>query len=470
MALTSPGLVPASVMLAEPPPTWLAEWGRFAADFDYAGAAADLDAQTRLVVLDCLGVIAAGMQEPEARALAQRLAVSGGAGIAVGAGRHLHGGDAAFLNGVAGTMLELDEGNSFARGHPGIHVLPALLSGIGGQGLDGTGFLRAFLLGYEACARVGAATRLRPTLHPHGTWGVIGAAIAAAAAEAATAERLVAAFNVSASMGVGSSLRAMLEGATVRNAYAGLAARNGLYAWDLVATGFSGEIDGVRTVYETVLGQQFDPSAMTEALGTRWEIQRNYFKRHAACRFTHGALDVLDRLMAEHGPFDPDAVASIAVESYAMAAQLDAPRPANTLAAKFSIPFAMATTLVHGGASVPAFRAEALADERIARLAERVSVTENPDHTAMLPAKRPAAVTITFHDGRTLSGQTEYNRGDASDPYSADEIVEKFMDLAAPVWGEAHARRLHGAVAALGSRESLADLRDALAQPPRVAA
>ena len=32
-------------------------------------------------------------------------------------------------NGTAGTMLELDEGNQYARGHPGIHVVPAALGG-----------------------------------------------------------------------------------------------------------------------------------------------------------------------------------------------------------------------------------------------------------------------------------------------------------------------------------------------------
>ncbi|MCZ7676225.1 MAG: MmgE/PrpD family protein [Roseovarius sp.] len=350
------GLTPASVMLAEPAPARARTWSDFAGDFDLRRAEPALIARARLVLLDCIGAIAAGMQEPEARALAARLARTPGDGIAVGAGLRLHGGDAAFLNGVAGTMLELDEGNSFARGHPGIHVLPALLSGIGGAGLDGIGFLRAFVLGYEAGARVGTATRLRPAIHPHGTWGVIGAAVAAAAAEGAGGRDIVRTMNVSAALGPGSSLRAMLEGVTVRNAYAGVAARNGLYAWDLVASGFTGETDALRSVYSGVLAEAFDAATMTGELGTRWEIRRNYFKRHAACRFTHGALDVLAELIARHGPFDPDAVARIEVESYAMAAQLDAPAPPTMLAAKFSVPFAVATMLVHGAASVSAFR------------------------------------------------------------------------------------------------------------------
>ena len=36
--------------------------------------------------------------------------------------------DAALLNGTAGTWLELDEGNLFAKGHPGIQVVPAAVA------------------------------------------------------------------------------------------------------------------------------------------------------------------------------------------------------------------------------------------------------------------------------------------------------------------------------------------------------
>ena len=53
--------------------------------------------------------------------------------------------------------------------------------------------------------------------------------------------------------------------------------------------GFVGEADGVGTVYGTVIADNFQPDEMVLELGERWEIARNYFKRHAACRYTHGA-------------------------------------------------------------------------------------------------------------------------------------------------------------------------------------
>lgn len=466
MTIVTPGIVPASVLLAEPRPDWLDAWGRFAAGFTFDALSPDLLAQAKLVLLDCLGAIASGMQEPEVQALAARLARRGAGDTAViGAGLSLRGDDAAFLNGTAGTALELDEGNSFARGHPGIHVLPAALATALARGRSGRDLLTAFIVGYEFGARTGAACRLRPTVHPHGTWGTIGAATATALLEGADAGQIVETLNVSATLSGAVSLRAMLEGATVRNAYCGFSNRNGLMAWDLVASGFSGEIDAIRTVYGAILAEGFRPELMAEELGTRFEIQRNYFKRHAACRYTHGALDVLTGLLAAHGPIAPDSLVSAEVETYAYAAQLDNPAPRSMLAAKFSLPFAIATTLVNGSSGVPAFRQKAVADPRVRALANRVTVTERADFSALLPEKRPSRVTLRLADGRVLAGETMTNRGDAVDPYTPDEVRAKFLDLAAPVWGDAHAARILAAVETIETTASLTDLNGLLAAP-----
>ena len=32
------------------------------------------------------------------------------------------------MNGTAGTWLEMDEGNQFCKGHPGMHTIPAALA------------------------------------------------------------------------------------------------------------------------------------------------------------------------------------------------------------------------------------------------------------------------------------------------------------------------------------------------------
>ena len=131
-----------------------------------------------------IAAIVGGSAEPEMQALAGKLAARrrrppcwpawGGRGASADV--------AALLNGTAGTFLEMDEGNRFSRGHPAMHVIPAALALCEQRGGDAHAFLSALVVGYEVGSRIGAASRLRASMHPHGTWGTIGAAAACARA------------------------------------------------------------------------------------------------------------------------------------------------------------------------------------------------------------------------------------------------------------------------------------------------
>ena len=83
------------------------------ADFAAATRIEDLSPEARergrWIIADCIPVVAAGMQEPEMKALAAKHLASAAAGNAsvIGAGRRAAPLDAALLNGTAGTWLEL---------------------------------------------------------------------------------------------------------------------------------------------------------------------------------------------------------------------------------------------------------------------------------------------------------------------------------------------------------------------------
>ena len=230
----------------------------------------------------------------------------------------------------------------------------------------------------------------------------------------------------------------------------------GLLAWDLAQGGFTGERDGVASVFGGIAADDFRPDEMVSDLGSRWEIARNYFKRHAACRYTHAALDALERIVEEAGGrILPHEVESMTVETYVWAAQLDHPRPASMLAAKFSLPFSLATALAHGGASLDAFRDKARADAGVLALAAKVSVDEDPALTALLPAQRPARVRLKLKDGRTFQATAMTNKGDTEDPYRADDILAKFHEVVTPVLGRGKSDRIAAACLQLEQEPSL---------------
>lgn len=456
------------VMRRPDTPAWLSQLGQFCVALRYEDLPEPVVTRTLQVIGDCIAAIAAGAQEPETIALATRMATTDDASGAavIGVGRRAAPSLAAFLNGTAGTMLELDEGNQFCRGHPGIHVVPAVLAAAGRLKASGRDIVTAIALGYEIGARIGIASKLRITMHPHGTWGTVGAAVAIAWLERRDAAGMIETINVASSLGLSTSRRTMLEGGTVRNSFAGFSNQIGLMVSDLVAAGFTGEADGLGTVYGTVIADDWRPEEMVAELGERWEIARNYFKRHACCRYNHGALDALAEITRREGRLNPAAIERVDVATYIWAAQLAGQEPHNMLAAKFSLPFSIATTIAHGAATVPAFREPARTDEMIRALARRIFVREDPEATAKLPALRPAHVTITLTDGRVLEAQALTNRGDTEDPYTPAEVRQKFFDLAVPVWGQSRAEAIIAAVDALPQAPDTAALDDLLAAPP----
>ena len=153
---------------------------------------------------------------------------------------------------------------------------------------------------------------------------------------------------------------------------------------------------------------------------------------------------------------DPARIERVEVASYAFAAELDDPKPRNVLAGKFSVPFAVATTLVNGSSAVGSFTGENVANPEILALAARVTVREDPAMSAQLPDRRPARVTVTLADGTTLTAGTETNRGDWADPYPPEEIRTKYLSLTARLWPEHAAAAVWDAVMAL---ESETDMR-----------
>ena len=141
-------------------------------------------------------------------------------------------------------------------------------------------------------------------------------------------------------------------------------------------------------------------------------------------------------------------------------------RRRNTLAARFSIPFAVATRLVNGNSGVRSFGWEAVRDARVLALAQRVQVREDPAMTRRLPQERPARVTVHGRDGRRVVAEVASNRGDEAAPYTEQELRAKFEDLCACAWPRSHAQAVLAATLDLGRGTAMADWLPLLLQSP----
>jgi 2-methylcitrate dehydratase PrpD len=416
----------------------------------------------KAVVLDTLGAILAGSRLEENARLADLAAERSGAGRAatlIGRARKAEPMFAALANATAGVALEMDEGNRWGGGHPSIHTLPAALAVAEELAADGPRFIEALIAGYEITSRLGGATRQRPNVHSHGTWGTAGAAVAVARLLGHEPASLRTVINLATSMSPANTWTPCFEGATIRNLYPGRAGLQGILAVHLLQCGFTPIKVAPADVYGTILADEFSAAAAVEGLGDDdrvpvFRIERNYFKFHACCYYNHPALDAVHRLVRE-SKIDHADVAGVTVTSIPFVTRMADTAPPNMLAAKFSIPYAVAAAVVRHGTSVDAFVDSARDDVRIQGLAGRVTV--RGDETMSVRSDGVMArVAIALRDGRTLAGETRVAHGDATDPSDRAERLEKFAMLAAPVIGAARVKEV---VAAVDALETLKDIR-----------
>jgi len=429
-------------------------------------------AATKLVLLDTLGAIVAGSAEPENVELARLAAARTSQGSATLIGQRAKADPfwAALTNAAAGVALEVDEGNRLGGGHPAIHVVPGALAVAEDRGLGGRRLLESLVAGYEVGSRIGGATTVRANVHSHGTWGTISTAVAVARLGEAPAERVRAVINLAGSMSPANTWTPALEGATIRNLYPGRSAFHGMLAVDLQRCGFTGLDDAPSDVYGTLLADAFDESAAVAGLDAlaradaereRYRIEQNYFKLHACCRFNHFALDAVMELRRRHR-LEASAVGKVEVLTIPFAVRMSEPAPTSPLGARFSIPWAIAASIVLGRTDPSAFDETALSDPRVRDLARRVVIATDPAMSPRRVDAPTARVRIVLRDGRTLEESTTVVRGDALSPVPREEITAKFLALTSPVLGDAHARKVVEAVAEIDTIGDIRALTDML--------
>ena len=413
-------------------------------------------AAAKLVLLDTLGAIVAGSAMPENGALARFATGRAPSGAATVLG-HRGKSDAfwaALTNATAGVALEVDEGSRLGGGHPAIHVVPGALAVAEERRLDGRRLIESVVAGYEVGSRIGGATTARANVHSHGTWGTISTAVAVAKLGGADAVTVRAIMNLAASMSPANTWTPALEGATIRNLYPGRSAFQGILAVELQRCGFTGLGDAPSDVYATILADRFEPEAAVAGLDAleradrargAYRIEQNYFKLHACCRFNHFALDAVMALRRAHR-LTADDIEQVEIVTIPFAVRMGEPAPASSLAARFSIPWAVAAALVLGRTDPAAFDATALADERIRALARRVVISTDQAMTPRRADLPTARVRLVARGGRTLEQTTSVVRGDALSPVPREEITAKFLNLAGPILGESGARKIADAV------------------------
>lgn len=383
----------------------------------------------KLRVLDWFGCALAGAHYPQMKIAGAYLRQAGGRpeATALSIVEKLPVRSAAFLNGIAGHVCELDDGHRTAIGHPGSITLPVALALAEANGKTGREFLRSVIVGYDMFARLGRTvnpTHYR-TWHTTGTCGTIAAAATAANLLGLTPEQANNAIGIACTMAGG-----LVEsfGTHAKAVNIAEACQSGVDAAMLALRGLTGSHSALLGKKGFVAATCTDPHIENLKNPSEESLVSDtaFFKVYASCGHTNSPLDCLYAIMKEH-PIDRSQIEKISVKTYKVSVDVaGAMKTESEDVAKFSIPYCFAISLKYGTVGLPQFAESVRRDPEILDLARRVEVTEDPEATKLFP-RRVAEVTITFKDGSTVSHKV-WNSNDQADP---SVIVAKFKNAAA---------------------------------------
>jgi 2-methylcitrate dehydratase PrpD len=340
---------------------------------------------------------------------------------------------AASANGMAITWCELDEGFRNASCHGGAYTIPALLAEAEAQGRTVEEVLRALAIAYEVTTRFALAFPFPVfNVHPHAAFAALGGAAAASLARRQDASTMLAAVTGGASMSFAGPFDTAVEGALVRNAWTAAGAWIGLRAADWAEAGIGGNDVTPYDVFVGAYKTRAIPEALVEGLGSVWSVTNGYHKVFACCGYAHSAveatLELLGRMQKKK-----DEIAEIVVEAAPGGQALRNADPETVLAAKFSMPHAIAATVQLGTAGASAFTQDKLEDVEISKLRKRVRLQPYPD-IKPAPNDRPARVTLRFNDGAEMSAVVESARGGADKPFDEPTLLSKLAETSAAVF------------------------------------
>jgi 2-methylcitrate dehydratase PrpD len=201
----------------------------------------------------------------------------------------------------------------------------------------------------------------------------------------------------------------VMAGGTALNVGGGMSGLAATLAPEMALAGFRAQDDAIEQALQSIVSDAFDPSRLLNELGTRWEIQRNFFRLRACCVPICPALDALGDALAVLRP-KPDQIERIDVATFDFAAGMRNQDPPNYFGAKYSLPHAAAALVVNGHLRYESFTEAVVHDPAVAALRRRVHMTEDPQMSAALPARKPARVTLTLKDGRQTTHASDNDR------------------------------------------------------------
>ena len=438
----------------------------FIADIEYEDLPADIVSLTKERILDSIGAILAGAgnwayREPFLTAC-REMGTGDCAAFTTG-DEKFPAARAAMIDATFGHAVELDDGHKFAGAHAGTVVVPVAFTIAKQRGLSGKDIIPAVVAGYDIVYRIAAAmapAQIDKGFHPTSNDDTLGAAAAAGKLLGLNKEQLANALGL-AGLYASGLMEATVTGQLSKCVMVGNAAYNGMEAVYLAKQGMEGTV----SVFEGKDGffkaksENVDLGAVCAGLGEKYLITDTYSKMYPTCRHAQPAIESVLNLMEEYH-FEPEDVEHVWVGTHEVACTLTGKikAPKDSGEAKFSSAYGIAIALYEKGFGVCHLNPDYTNNPKYLKMAEKVTVEQDPSVQTVYPKKRGAKVKVYLKDGRVLETEVYDLKGSPGNPVGFEEIKNKFVANVKNLMSEADLNRLIELVMNLEKLESVEEI------------
>jgi 2-methylcitrate dehydratase len=409
---------------------------------------------------ECLFV---GATKPWGQSIAAFCALDGGGqpeATIIASGQRTLASRAALANGTMALGFEFADFGSGSRPYPFAVTAPLALAE--SRHCSGEDLALAIVIGYEVMGRVFDATFTSGKPIPFYVPSVYGT-IAGTAGSARVLG--LSGYETNLALGLacgftGGTFQGHEEGSWQRSLNGGMAGERAVTAALLARSGFRASelgLEGSQGFARMFTAGHLDPEALLDGLGDSWFITSRWIKRYPMNTTLHAPVEALLRVMRENDVHHEDIVEIDA--AWQRVEPFLAKREVSTVvSAQASLPFALAVAAVRGRVGVDEFTEETVADPIVQELITRTVVHQDEELYRKAADSMPGRVTVRTKDGRRLTAEVLYPRGNPKNPMSETEFKAKFIDLSGRVLGHDQADDLYRRARELRSVADVADL------------
>jgi 2-methylcitrate dehydratase PrpD len=398
---------------------------------------------TKMAILDAIGVTLGAGTIGEGCKTFVDLAKAGGGkkeSTIIGFGTKVPSYMAAFANGAMAHALDFEDAHEGALVHSNAAAVPAALALAEALGhVTGKELITAVTLGSDIVCRLGLALNKNPLdfgWYIPAILGAFGATTAAAKILSLNTEQILDAFSLCLCQATCSAEIVNSPQSIIRSIRDSFAAKAGVLSALLAKDGirgFDSPFEGKAGLYNLYSGSDFNSELLLRDLGKVYESAKISFKAWPSCRGTHSYIEATLKLAKENnaGPDDVESIEVLVGEksiNRKLCEPLERKRhPETAIDAKFSIPFTVASALVHREITLKSFNTHALADTHVLAVADKINyVTDNRDWKESIAG----SVSMKLKNGKTISKTVKDVYGSPENPISRDSLIEKFFNCA----------------------------------------